>query len=163
MEKRVEGLIVLEDIPRADLARLALDLRTVGIKQTVLLTGDSEVVAQQIGKIAQVDRVVSRCLPEDKVRIVKELEEQGHRVLMVGDGINDAPALASATVGMALGTQGLTAAASAADTVLLSTDILRVVRAVRLGRQVMRVAIQGIWVGIGSLLDRHDFRRVRLH
>src|ERR1700680_633010 len=93
------------------------------------------VVAQQIGAIAQVDRVISRCLPEDKVRIVKELEQQGHRVLMVGDGINDAPALATATVGMALGTQGLTAAASAADTVLLSTDILRVARAVRLGHR----------------------------
>jgi P-type E1-E2 ATPase len=113
------------------------------------LTGDSEVVAGQIGKIAQVDRVISRCLPEDKVRIVKELGQQGHRVLMVGDGINDAPALATATVGMALGTQGLTAAATAADTVLLSTDILRVVRAVRLGRRVMRVALQGIWVGMG--------------
>lgn len=149
VEKRVEGLLVLQDVPRPELSRLSSDLRAAGIKETILLTGDSEVVAQQIGKIAQVDRVISRCLPEDKVRIVKELEQQGHRVLMVGDGINDAPALASATVGMALGTQGLTAAAAAADTVLLSTDILRVVRAVRLGRWVMRVARQGIWVGMG--------------
>ncbi len=149
VEKHVEGLLVLEDVPRPELARLTVDLRAAGIKETILLTGDSEVVAQQIGKIAGVDRVIARCLPEDKVRIVKELEQQGHRVLMVGDGINDAPALATATVGMALGTQGLTAAASAADTVLLSTDILRVVRAVRLGRRVMRVAVQGIWVGMG--------------
>ncbi|MEO6892084.1 MAG: heavy metal translocating P-type ATPase [Ktedonobacteraceae bacterium] len=149
VEKHVEGLLVLEDVPRPELSRLSADLRAAGIKEIILLTGDSEVVAQQIGTIAQVDRVISRCLPEDKVRIVKELEQQGHRVLMVGDGINDAPALASATVGMALGTQGLTAAASAADTVLLSTDILRVVRAVRLGRRVMRVAAQGIWVGMG--------------
>lgn len=149
VEKHVEGLLVLEDIPRAELSRLSPDLRAAGIKETVLLTGDSEVVAQQIGKIARVDRMISRCLPEDKVRIVKELEQQGHRVLMVGDDINDAPALATASVGMALGTQGLTAAASAADTVLLSTDILRVVRAVRLGRRVMHVAVQGIWVGMG--------------
>ena len=152
VEKQVEGLLVLEDIPRPELSRLSTDLRAAGIKETILLTGDGEVVAQQIGKLAQVDRVISRCLPEDKVRVVKELEQQGQRVLMVGDGINDAPALASATVGMALGTQGLTAAASAADTVLLSTDILRVVRAVRLGRHVMRVALQGIWVGMGLSL-----------
>jgi heavy metal translocating P-type ATPase len=148
LDKRVEGLLVLEDIPRAELTRLSTDLRAAGIRETILLTGDSEVVARQIGEIAQVDRVISRCLPEDKVRIVKELVQQGHRVLMVGDGINDAPALATATVGMALGSQGLTAATTAADTVLLSTDILRVVRAVRLGRWVMRVARQGIWVGM---------------
>jgi len=136
-------------VPRTELSHLSTELRTAGIKETMMLTGDSEVVAQQIGKIAQVDRVIARCLPEDKVRTVKELVQQGHRVLMVGDGINDAPALATANVGMALGSQGLTAAASAADTVLLSTDILRVVRAVRLGRWVMHVARQGIWVGMG--------------
>jgi heavy metal translocating P-type ATPase len=149
VEKRMAGLLVLEDVPRADLSRLSTDVRAAGIKETILLTGDNDVVAQQIGKMAQVDRVIARCLPEDKVRTVKELVQQGHRVLMVGDGINDAPALATATVGMALGSQGLTAAASAADTVLLSTDILRVVRAVRLGRWVMHVARQGIWVGMG--------------
>jgi heavy metal translocating P-type ATPase len=149
VEKQVKGLLVLEDVPRAELSHLAADLRAAGIKETILLTGDGEVVAQQIGKIAQVDRVIARCLPEDKVRTIKELVQRGRRVLMVGDGINDAPALATATVGMALGTQGLTAAASSADAVLLSTDILRVVRAVRLGRHVMRVAVQGIWVGMG--------------
>jgi heavy metal translocating P-type ATPase len=149
INQQVEGLLVLEDVPRADLARLSTDLRAVGIKETILLTGDNEVVARQIGTLAQVDQVFSRCLPEDKVQIIHDLLAAGHRVLMVGDGINDAPALAAATVGMALGMQGLTAAASAADTVLLSTDILRVARAVRLGRQVLRVALQGIWIGMG--------------
>jgi cation transport ATPase len=148
-DKQVAGLLVLEDIPRAELSQLSSDLKSAGLKETILLTGDSEVVARQIGKVAKVDRVIARCLPEDKVHIVQELEQEGHRVLMVGDGINDAPALATSTVGMALGSQGLTAAANAADTVLLSMDILRVVRAVRLGRWVMRVALQGIWIGMG--------------
>ena len=135
-------------MPRPELARLSTDLKSAGIKQTILLTGDSDVVAHQIGELAQVDKAIARRLPDDKVRIIHELEAQGHRVLMVGDGINDAPALATATVGMALGSQGLTAAATAADTVLLSTDILRVVKAIRLGRWVMHVALQGIWVGM---------------
>jgi P-type E1-E2 ATPase len=108
-------LLVLEDVPRAELSRLSTDLRAAGIRETILLTGDSEVVARQIGEIAQVDRVISRCLPEDKVRIVKELVQQGHRVLMVGDGINDAPALATATVGMALGSQSRMPTLSARD------------------------------------------------
>jgi cation transport ATPase len=149
VEQQVEGLLVLEDVPRADIARLANDLHALGLSETVLLTGDGETVAQQVGKLAHMDRVVARCLPEDKVRIVKQLVDEKHHVLMVGDGINDAPALATATVGMALGTQGLTAAATVADAVLLSSDILRVVRAVVLGQGVMRVARQGIWVGMG--------------
>lgn len=149
VNQQVRGLLVLEDVPRPELTELTPQLHAAGITQTILLTGDSEVVAQKIGQLAQIDRVIARCLPEQKVQTVRSLEQQGHHVLMVGDGINDAPALATATVGMALGTQGLTAAASAADTVLLSGEILRVPRAVRLGRRVMRVALQGIWVGIG--------------
>lgn len=149
VDRSVKGLLVLQDVARADLSRLSEELHATGVKETLLLTGDNEVVARQIGQAAQVDRVFARCLPEDKVRIVKQLLADRHHVLMVGDGINDAPALATATVGMALGTQGLTAAAASADTVLLSTDILRVPRAVRLGRRVMHVALQGIWVGMG--------------
>ena len=146
---QVQGMLVLVDVPRADLAELSRNLHRAGIKEILLLTGDNEIVAEHIGKLAQVDQVLARCLPKDKVRAVQDLVTAGHHVLMVGDGINDAPALASASVGMALGAQGLTAAASAADTILLSTDILRVPRAVHLGRQVMRVAQQGIWVGMG--------------
>jgi heavy metal translocating P-type ATPase len=149
VDHQIAGLLVLEDVPRPELTQLSSDLKSAGIKETILLTGDSDVVAHQIGELAQVDRAIARCLPDDKLRIIHELESQGHRVLMVGDGINDAPALATATVGMALGSQGLTAAATAADTVLLSTDILRVVKAIRLGRWVMHVALQGIWVGMG--------------
>lgn len=149
VDRQVRGLLVLEDVPRLELAQLVQQLHTTGITETLLLTGDSEAVARQIGAIARVDRVLARCLPEDKVRVVDQLEQEGHHVLMVGDGINDAPALSAATVGVALGTQGLTAAATAADTVLLSSDILRVPRAVHLGRRVMRIALQGIWLGLG--------------
>ncbi len=143
------GLIVLEDVPRPELVHLAPALKREGIKETVLLTGDSEVVAQQIGDMAHIDRVVARCLPEEKVRVIQAYVNKGQKVLMVGDGVNDAPALAFATVGMALGTQGLTAAASAADAVLLSTDILRVVSAVHIGRRALHIAQQGIWLGMG--------------
>jgi len=149
VDGQVRGLLVLEDVPRPELAQLMQQLHDTGITETLLLTGDSEVVARQIGALARVDRVFARCLPEDKVQIISQLEQQGHRVLMVGDGINDAPALSIATVGVALGTQGLTAAATAADAVLLSSDMLRVPQAVRLGQRVMRVALQGIWVGLG--------------
>jgi heavy metal translocating P-type ATPase len=149
INREVIGLFIFADVPRPDLARLSPALKAAGIRETVLLTGDSETVAEQIGKMAQVDRVIARCLPGEKVRVVEEYQGQGRKVLMVGDGINDAPALATATVGLAIGAQGLTAAAAAADAVLLSSDIFQVVSAVRLGRRVMRVARQGIWIGIG--------------
>ena len=149
LDGRPTGILVFADVPRPELSQLVPELKASGIKQTVLLTGDGATVAEQIGKLAQVDRVVAHCLPEQKVAIVRELERSGSRVLMVGDGVNDAPALATATVGIAIGSQGLTAASSAADAVLLSPDILRVASSVRLGRQVMRVARQGIGIGIG--------------
>lgn len=152
IDRRVEALLVFADVPRPELGRLATDLKMCGITETWLLTGDGEVVAKQVGALAKMDRVIARCLPAQKVATIRALEEQNHAVLMVGDGVNDAPALASATVGLAMGAQGLTATAAIADAVLLSPDILQVVRAVQLGRRVMRVALQGIWIGMGLSL-----------
>jgi P-type E1-E2 ATPase len=152
VSRGVVGLLVFADVPRPELALLAPALRAVGIKQTILLTGDGEAAARRVGALAQVDTVYAHCLPERKVEIVRSLQADGHHVLMVGDGINDAPALASASVGLAIGAQGLTAAAAAADAVLLSPDILRVPGAVQLGRRVLLVARQGIWVGMGLSL-----------
>jgi heavy metal translocating P-type ATPase len=143
------GLLVFADRPRPELAALTKQLKAAGMQETALLTGDIEQVAGQIARLASIDHVQARCLPADKVRFIEERQAAGQRVLMVGDGVNDAPALATATVGMAVGGQELTASAAAADAVLLSPDILRVAFAVRLGRRVLRVAKQGIWVGMG--------------
>jgi heavy metal translocating P-type ATPase len=149
LENVAYGLLVFADRPRPELANLTKQLKAAGMQETALLTGDVEQVASQIARLASIDHVQARCLPADKVRFIEERQAAGQRVLMVGDGVNDAPALATATVGMAVGGQELTASAAAADAVLLSPDILRVAFAVRLGRRVLRVAKQGIWVGMG--------------
>jgi len=149
LDGMLSGLLLFADAPRPEIARLTSDMKAAGLERTILLTGDGETVARQVGNMAGVDQVVAHCLPAEKVKVVAELESQRHKVLMVGDGINDAPALALAKVGIAIGAQGLTASAAVADAVLLSPDILQVAHAVRIGRTVMRVALQGIFLGMG--------------
>ena len=152
LDNRIVALLVFADVPRPQVAQLGPALRANGLRQVVLLTGDGASAAEAVGQLAGVDRVVAQCLPDEKVRLIAELQAQGRRVLMVGDGVNDAPALALATVGLAIGAQGLTASTGIADAVLLSPDIMQVLGVVRLGRRVLRVAKQGIWVGIGLSL-----------
>lgn len=149
IDEQARGLLVFADVPRAEVSQLVPQLKAARMSQTVLLTGDGPHVAQQVATLAGMDRVVAQCLPEQKAAVIQELLANGSHVLMVGDGVNDAPALALATVGVAMGAQGLTASASVADAVLLSSDILKIATAVRLGRRVMRVARQGIWIGMG--------------
>jgi heavy metal translocating P-type ATPase len=149
LDGRLAGMLVFADVPRPELAELTPQLKAAGIREVVLLSGDGQEVAERVGRLAGVDRVVAQALPEQKVEVVRDLERQRHRVLMVGDGINDAPALATARLGLAFGTQWLTAGSAAADAVLLSPNILQVAEAVRLGRRVMRVATEGIWIGMG--------------
>jgi Cu+-exporting ATPase len=100
---------------------------------TVLLTGDNQAAAAHIGRQVGVDRVLAEVLPEEKALIIQKLQEEGHTVLMVGDGINDAPALVQADIGCAIG-NGSDIAIESADIVLIKSDLYDVIRAVNLSR-----------------------------
>ena len=130
------GIIAVADTVKATSAAAVAELQKQNIK-VWMITGDNEATAQAIGAQVGVDKVVAQVLPQDKERIVRELQEQGHRVAMVGDGINDAPALARADVGIAIGA-GTDIAIEAADIVLMKSDLLDVPKAVKLSHKVMK-------------------------
>jgi P-type E1-E2 ATPase len=114
-----------------------------------MLTGDREETANFIAGQAGIRTVRSNLLPADKVAAVQELRQRHGSVIMVGDGINDAPALAAATVGIAMGEHGTAVSAEAADIVLLVDDISRVGDAMAISRRMRRIALQSIGVGLG--------------
>ena len=109
-----------------------------------MLTGDNEMTARAIAKELGIDEVKADLKPEDKINAVEELERKYGAVAMVGDGINDAPALARATVGIAMGTAGTDAAIEAADTALIADDLTKVVYAINLGKRARRISLQNI-------------------
>jgi Cd2+/Zn2+-exporting ATPase len=115
----------------------------MGVK-VVMLTGDNEMTARAIAKELGIDEVKADLKPEDKINAVEELERKYGAVAMVGDGINDAPALARATVGIAMGTAGTDAAIEAADTALIADDLTKVVYAINLGKRARRISLQNI-------------------
>ena len=149
IDNQLAGLITFKDQLRPGVSELMARLRSLGVQQTVMLTGDSQKHAQSIGEQAGIDRVEANLLPEDKVRLVKELMQKYKVVAMVGDGINDAPALATATVGIAMGAHGTGISAEAADIVLLVDDVTRVAYAVETGQRMLGIAKQSIYVGLG--------------
>ncbi|MCB0162795.1 MAG: cadmium-translocating P-type ATPase, partial [Anaerolineae bacterium] len=132
---RLLGLIAFADRVRADAAAVIADLKSLGVEQIIMLTGDNERVAQAIAAQTGVDHYYANLMPEDKVRIVKELEAEYGSVAMVGDGVNDAPALASATIGLAMGAAGTDVALETADVVLMSDDLSNIAFAIALSRQ----------------------------
>ena len=112
--------------------------------RVVLLTGDNRAAAEHIGAQAGADEVIAEVLPEDKARIVQQFQETGETVLMVGDGINDAPALAQADVGAAIGT-GSDIAIEAGDVVLMKSDLMDVYRAIKLSKATIRNIRQNLF------------------
>jgi len=145
------GVLGIADQIRPETAAALAAARDVGVRRIVMLTGDSPAVAAAIG--AQLglgeDSIRARALPEDKYALVCELQRAGHRVAMVGDGINDAPALAVADLGIAMGTVGSDVAVEAADVALASNDIREVAGVVRLGRDALRIIRQNYALSIG--------------
>jgi Cd2+/Zn2+-exporting ATPase len=137
------GVIALRDRIRPEAAQAIRRLKEIGVR-TAMLTGDQERTAQAIAREAGIDIVYAGLLPQEKVEIVKKLKETYGSVAMVGDGVNDAPALAAASVGIAMGGAGSDAALETADLVLMRDDLRKIPGAIALGKRTSRVIIQNI-------------------
>ncbi|MDA4113054.1 MAG: cation-translocating P-type ATPase [Thaumarchaeota archaeon] len=157
-QDKICGAITISDRIRGESRRAIDDLRKMGIR-TIMLTGDSRTVAQEVGKEVGIDEVHAELLPADKVAIVEKLVAEGHHVAMVGDGINDAPALARANVGIGMGA-GTDVAIEEADIVLMTNDLQKIADVARLSRKAYRtimlnfygtVTVDGIGVTLAFL------------
>ena len=149
IDGRLVGTIEFADRLRHQVPALMQRLAVLGVNDTVMLTGDREAPAEAIAAQAGIRTVRANLLPADKVVAVRDLARRHGNVLMVGDGINDAPALAAATVGVAMGAHGTAISAAAADVVLLVDDIARVGDAMAISRRMRRIALQSIGIGLG--------------
>lgn len=149
VDGRAAALITFTDKLRPAVPELLERLRNLGIAETVMLTGDDRLTAEQIAREAGISKVHADLLPGQKVEAICALEKDYGSVMMVGDGINDAPALATATIGVGLGARGAAVSAEAADIVITTDDIERVADCVEIGRHTLLIAHESIWVGLG--------------
>jgi manganese/zinc-transporting P-type ATPase C len=144
------GVIGFANQERPNLESLIGRLRRRGIQKTAMITGDSKYTATEMARRLAFDECHYSVLPEGKARIIADMKAQGHRVLMVGDGINDALALAEADIGVAMGAGGSELAIEAADIALVRDDLEAVVYLRRLSRKTLRVVHQNFWIATGS-------------
>jgi Cd2+/Zn2+-exporting ATPase len=151
-KSRVRGLIAVRDELR-DNARAALEaIRRAGVTRIVMLTGDNETTAQRVARdVGGIDEVRSHAKPGDKAEALKAFAARGEKVAMVGDGVNDAPALAEAAVGVAMGAAGTDVALETADVALMADDLEKLAYALVLARRYASVARQNIFLSIGVL------------
>lgn len=149
-DKGIAGIITLKDTVRDEAIAAVEAFKVLGI-HTVMLTGDSEKTAKAIAKESQIDAYIAECLPETKVEEIKQLNEKFGTVAMVGDGINDAPALATASVGIAMG-EGTDVALETADVVLMKNHLPRIAEAVKLSRRMNRIIKQNIVFSISVIM-----------
>ena len=142
------GHIVINDEIKPDSADAIAKLKELGIKNTVMLTGDNERVAEAVGKQLGLSAVHAKLLPSQKVERVEELLGEGNKVAFVGDGINDAPVLTRADVGIAMGAMGSDAAIESADIVLMDDKISKLPTAIKIARKTMRIVNENIWIAL---------------
>ena len=146
----IAGLIALKDVIRSEAVQAIKQLKKAGV-HTVMLTGDSHSTAKAIAEESDVDDYQAECLPEDKLQHLNRLKTKHQVVAMVGDGINDAPALASASVGIAMG-EGTDVAMQTADVVLVKNDLQKIAHAVRLAKRMNRIVTMNISFSIAVIL-----------
>ena len=152
---RYAGHVIISDVVKETSKAAIAALKSVGVARTVMLTGDAKVVADAVAKELGIDQVRSELLPADKVQNVEELllENKGNgNLAFVGDGINDAPVLTRADIGIAMGAMGSDAAIEAADVVLMDDDPMKISQAIRISRKCLAIVNQNTWFSIGIKL-----------
>jgi Zn2+/Cd2+-exporting ATPase len=143
------GVIYIADALRPGARDALASLKSTGIKRIVMLTGDNSATAKAVGAALGIDEIRADLMPEGKVAAIGDLQSRGHRVAMVGDGINDAPALAKANVGIAMGVGGTQAALEAADIALMTDDLSKIAVARSIARRAYRTIQENLIVGVG--------------
>ncbi len=140
------GRLVVRDQPRAEAREALGQLRDLGINRFILLTGDKKEIAEEVGSLLGVDSVIAEVLPEQKLEVVREEQKTGRVVMMVGDGVNDALALAGADVGVAVGAEVNEVALGGADVALLGADLYRLPQLIRLADKTRQIISQNAWL-----------------
>lgn len=152
VERAVIGVVAVADKIRDDAPQMIDRLHDAGVTKVVMLTGDTRLVAEAIGDKTGIDEIHASLLPEDKLQAVTKLQKQGHVVAMVGDGVNDAPALATADIGVAMGAAGSDVAIETADIALMGDNLLKLPEAVRLAKRTTRVMKQNILIALATVI-----------
>lgn len=146
---RFLGVLGVMDTPRAVAAQVMAELRALGIERLIMISGDNQPVADAVAKSVGLTEAKGDLMPEQKVQAIKELRKAHGKVAMVGDGVNDAPAMANATVGIAMGAAGSDVALETADVALMADDLAQLPFAVGLSRSTSRIIKQNLWVSLG--------------
>jgi Zn2+/Cd2+-exporting ATPase len=149
---QVLGVIAVADVIRPAAPAVMTELKRLGIKKTMILTGDNERAARAIARQVGIDDFRAGLLPEQKLEVIRELEASGHTVAMVGDGVNDAPALATATVGVAMGAAGTDVALETADVILMADDLTKLPYAIELSRRARRTIVQNLTFALAVIV-----------
>ncbi len=152
LDGSLAGLLAVADEPRPEAANLVAQLRDLGIERVLMLTGDAPQVAQAVATATGISEVHAGLLPEDKLQLIKRLQAQGLTVAMVGDGVNDAPALASADVSVAMGAAGSAVAIETAGIALMTSNLSRLPEAFLLARRVIATMRQNIAVALVTVV-----------
>ncbi|WP_460767632.1 heavy metal translocating P-type ATPase [Mariniluteicoccus flavus] len=148
VDGRVIGVVAVADQIRQDAPEMVARLHRAGVEKVVMLTGDTRLVAEAVGKATGIDEIHASLLPEDKLDAVTELQRQGHTIAMVGDGVNDAPALATANIGVAMGAAGSAVAVETADIALMGDNLLKLPEAIGLAKRTVNVMKQNIAIAL---------------
>lgn len=151
VDDQLVGVVGISDPIRESTPVMIQRLREAGVRRIVMLTGDDPLTAKSIARQADIEDVRAGLLPEDKLEVIRGLQAEGHVVAMVGDGINDAPALAAADIGIAMGAAGSDVAIETADIALMADDLLKIPEAVRLSKATLRNIRQNVLIALATV------------